>query len=332
MSSPTTKTFQYVLIPADSSRPVEARVGDTSGGLTDDELVKNAKAYFYEQSGGARKAAVLKGASPEQRQKLVQKFREEAAQANNHAVKELTEDQILSFVEAQHASPQTCEIMALTVPTKGNNYQAVSMYLAEQQGENVKKNERACHLLQACGHRLPETAGQKAPGVYGDMFVGRCYDNEGEGDEWLRVDFTEQDLEDWSDWMAVAKQGGGGGGSGASTVSSLSGTMGKFQEQQTIQQQQADLGYTWDQTEDEVEIRIVVDAIVKAKDVSIKFARSSLTVKIAGDVVVEGVTGGPVTVDESTYTLQDAGTGRELCIVLGKQEDGRTWAHAVKKS
>jgi HSP20 family molecular chaperone IbpA len=325
MATKQKQTFQYVFIPADPSAPVESRTGDKAGGLTDDELVLSAKQYFFVQSGGAKKAQALKEASPEQRHQLAEQFRE--AQTGNPMMQKLSDEQILSFVESSQSNPQ-CEIMALTVPTKGNGYQAVSMYVSES-GEG--RNDRASNLLEACGHRLPETANKRTPGVYGDVFCGRCHDNEGE-DEWRRVDFEPRDMEESSDWMTIAKRQGGGGGSGASNVASLTGTMGQLQSQQQVQQKQEDdLGYTWDQTEDEVEMKMAVPATIKAKDVSIKFARSSLTVKVGGEVLVEGATGGTVVVDESTYTLQDSGEGRELCIIMGKHEEGKTWAQAVNK-
>ena len=313
------KTFQYVFIPADSSAPVKTRTGDTSGGLTDDELVKNAKQYFFEQSGGAAKARALKEASPEDRQALVQQFRD--SQASNPQMQKLEDAQILSFLDATNSNPN-CEIMALTVPTKGNNYQAISMYVSET---GDKRNERASNLVAMSGHRLPEAVGQKTAGVYGDVFVGRCLDDEGR-DDWLRVDFTELDLEERADWIQIARAQGGGGGSGASNVASLTGTMGQ------LKTKEEDLGYTWTQTVDEVELKFAVAANIRGKDVNIKFSRSSLTVKVAGETLLEGPTGGAVVVDDSTYTLQDDDKGgRELCLIMGKHDEGRTWAYAVKK-
>lgn len=319
-------TFQYVFIPADSSAPVETRIGDTSGGLSHDELVKTAKQYFFQQSGGDARARILREASADERKALAQQFRDAQASTNanpqqQQLMQQLDDEQILSFLESQHSNPN-CEIMALTVPTRGNNYHAVSMYVSES---SDKKNERASNLLEACGHRLPETAGQKTAGVYGDVFVGRCYDNEGE-DEWRRADFGPQDLNESADWIQIARAQGGGGGSGASNVASLTGTLSQ------LKKQEEDLGYTWNQTSDEVELKFSVAASVKSKDVSIKFARSSLTVKVAGEILLDGPTGGNVVVDDSTYTLQDShGGGRELCLVLGKSDEGRAWAYAVKK-
>jgi hypothetical protein len=95
------------------------------------------------------------------------------------------------------------------------------------------------------------------------------------------------------------------------------------------QPEQQDLGYTWSQTDDEVELKFKCHSEIKGKHVQIKFGHSSLKVQVAGETLVEGGLGGTIVVDESTYTLQDEGKWRELCVVLGKTEAGRLWAHAL---
>mmetsp|Transcript_26100 Transcript_26100/g.39495 ORF Transcript_26100/g.39495 Transcript_26100/m.39495 type:complete len:322 (+) Transcript_26100:25-990(+) len=317
--------FQYVLIPADSSLPVECKTGDGSGGLSNDELVKSAKDYFFAQSGGASKVSAWQQATPDQRHAIAQQWRKHQKDQSIN----MTDDQILNYIQATQTNP-SCEIMALTVPTRGNDYNAVSMYVSDHSSESEIRNERASQLLLDCGHRLPETASRKEAGIYGDVFVGRCYDNEQDEDEgWKRLDFTHDDLASKSDWIKIAKSTNGGGGSGASNAASLSGTLNQMNMNSSKQNEEL-LGYKWDQTEEEVEIRFTVAADVKAKNVQIKFQHSSLSVKVSGETLAEGATGGAVVVDECTYTLQDdADNKRELCVILIKN-DGRVWPHAVK--
>jgi len=306
-----------------------------SGGLTNDELVQSAKDYFFVQNGGAAKAHAWKQATPDQRKAVANEWRKH----NEKASDTMTDDQIANYIQSSQGSP-SCEIMALTVPTKGNMYHAVSMYVSDDHHSNdSKKNERASQLLMDCGHRLPETESRKEAGVYGDIFAGRCYDNEmDENEGWKRLDFTPQDLESNSDWIQIAKQARGGGGSGGSNVASLSGMMKKQMDVTAPTQPDNDnnneesLGYKWDQTDDGVEMWFRLAADVKARQVQIKFQRSRLTVKVADETLVEGETGGGVIVDECTYTLQDdTNNQRELCIVLTKSEEGRVWAQAVRK-
>jgi hypothetical protein len=221
-----------------------------------------------------------------------------------------------------HASP-SCEIIALTVPTKGNQYRAVSMYVGED-SQKATLNRRATALMQACGHTPPAVEG-KDPGIYGDVFVGRCYDNE-ESDEWHRVDLTIREVENPStaDWCAIARSKGGGGGSGAEAAT-LSGVL-----TQTMSSPQSKV--TWSQTDDEVELKFQVPSGTKAKYVKVHFAMNSLKVTAAGQTLIQGSTGGKVAVDESTYTIQDADDGRELCVILSKKESGTIWPHAVESN
>lgn len=213
--------------------------------------------------------------------------------------------------------------MAVTVPTKGNNYRAVSMY-ASDNTQNLPLNPRATAIMQACGHAPPPSEGRD-PGVYGDVFVGRCEDNE-EGDVWQRVDMTVADVQDpaTAAWCAVAASPGGGGGSGAAAAS-LSGVM-----QQTVNSSGASSNVTWSQTDDEVTVNFQVASGTKGKYVKVLFGMNSLKVTVAGQTLINGTAGGAVNVDESTYTLQDADGGRELSVMLAKNKPGVVWPHAVQ--
>eukprot|EP00548_Thalassiothrix_antarctica_P000009 CAMPEP_0194136404 /NCGR_PEP_ID=MMETSP0152-20130528/6421_1 /TAXON_ID=1049557 /ORGANISM="Thalassiothrix antarctica, Strain L6-D1" /LENGTH=333 /DNA_ID=CAMNT_0038833041 /DNA_START=14 /DNA_END=1015 /DNA_ORIENTATION=- len=326
--------FQYVFIPADSSLSVEIKNGDMSGGLTNDILVQSAKDYFFAQSGGAAKALAWQQATSDQRHAVAKEWRKH----NNDESNKMTDDQIVSYIQSTQVSP-SCEIMALTVPTKGNMYRAISMYASDDHSSSMTKtkNYRASQLLMDCGHRLPETQSCQEAGVYGDIFVGRCYDNElDESEGWKRLDFTLQDLEITSDWIQIARQVNGGGGLGGSKIASLSGLMKQQVDVNNAQPSNNDnmsLGYKWEQTDEEVELCFCLAGSVTAKEVKIKFQRSHLTVKVGNITLVEGETGGGIIIDECTYTLQDdRNNQRELCIIMLKGEEGRVWARAVKQT
>ena len=63
--------------------------------------------------------------------------------------------------------------------------------------------------------------------------------------------------------------------------------------------------YAWTQTEEEVEIRVPVPAGTKAKGCKVKFDMASMSVSVAGEALLDGKLGGPVDVDESTWTISD---------------------------
>lgn len=84
--------------------------------------------------------------------------------------------------------------MALTVPTVANGFLAVSMYGDDNaRANNLPLNYRATKLMAAAGHSMPDGEDGSPGGVFGDVFVGRCKDDE-VGDVWERVDFTMDDV------------------------------------------------------------------------------------------------------------------------------------------
>mmetsp|Transcript_6818 Transcript_6818/g.9732 ORF Transcript_6818/g.9732 Transcript_6818/m.9732 type:complete len:341 (-) Transcript_6818:919-1941(-) len=321
-------TFSFVLIPAEEGSPMELKEGDKSGGLEKDYLISSVKQYFHEQRGGEDQAAKFDNLTPEERKALAAQIREQYIVNNPKAspqFAEMGDDQLIELVKSTQVSA-SCDIVALTVPTKANNYFAVSMYCGDEaKRRGSPYNSRATELLKACGHvpAANEDGDDQPPGIYGDVFVGRCFDKE-ETDVWQRVDFAINDVSPDAEWTLVARQKGGGGGGGTSSAHSLSGTMTNALQQNPAAGQQGqgtdDLGYAWSQTTEEVELKFAVASGTKAKYVKVNFGRDSLKVTVAGQTLVSGLTGGLVNKDECTYTIQDdeEGKGRELCVTLGK--------------
>ena len=213
-------------------------------------------------------------------------------------------------------------------------------------------HSRATELLVGCGHNITNTPtpsntisiGAAPPGgICGDAFVGRCHDDEA-ADIWKRVDFTIEDANPRSEWCDVARQPGGGGGGGGRAgggAQSLSGLMnqnaaitagggatsggnGGFHEGKGD-------GYTWSQNDEEVELRFPVSEGTKAKYVKVNFGRDKLKVVLSGQTLLSGALGGTIDVDDSTFTIEDAssGSGKELCITLGKKEEN-TWPFVIR--
>ena len=79
--------------------------------------------------------------------------------------------------------------------------------------DGAPRNDRATSLMEACGHRLPPGDDGLQGGVYGDVFVGRCRDDE-PGDVWERVDMGAGEVDPGSGWCVSARKEGGGGGEG----------------------------------------------------------------------------------------------------------------------
>lgn len=94
-------SFSYVFIPANEEAPIEAREGDKSGGLSDDVLVKTAKDFFFQQSGGDSRAEALNSAAPEERKTIAQQIRAQVMAKNPNAesqVSKMDDDALINFV------------------------------------------------------------------------------------------------------------------------------------------------------------------------------------------------------------------------------------------
>ena len=247
------------------------------------------------------------------------------------------------------AQASCLDIMAVTVPTRTNEYRAVSLYrFGGDRAQSLPANPRAMALVTSCGHAL-------ASQIHGNVFVGRAHDDE-DSDIWERVDFTVDDANPKSPWCQVARSTGGGGGSGKAAASSLSGILQQTQTQsgnlQVVSGNDtgtavgttalsygmdgapavSEQGYSWTQDKEEVEVRFVVPSETTAKDCKLHFGRNSLQVTVGGTVLVRGPTFLPIVADECTYTLtREAGAEtKDLIVTLIKEEYSKTWTFVVQ--
>jgi hypothetical protein len=347
-------SFHYVQIPADDSIAVIELEESKAGGLSDDALVKNAKAYFQEQTGAQARVAHIQQAGPDERKALAAQIRSQLASTPQaETVDSLDDDTVIKMIyESQTAV--SCDISAITVPTAGNSFIGVSMYMCQDAASHqMPTNQRATALLAACGHTV-------ATPVAGDCFVGRYHDNEKE-DIWDRMDFTAADADSGAAWCQQARSSGGGGGSGKAAAASLGNLVQQQQNQmagagggggggnmqvidtsggQSAGNDSSGFGAngapavmeewgSWTQKDDEVELKFSVAKGTKAKYCKMVFERQRIKVTVAGQVLLQGGTFDPVLADESTYTLEDEGEGRAMVVTLVKTEK-RTWAWAVK--
>lgn len=206
------------------------------------------------------------------------------------------------------------------------------MYTADDARiRNLPRNARATSLLTACGHAVREakaSIGAAPPGgIHGDAFVGRYHDDEAR-DVWEREDMDVEEVTvhrcPLPEWIELAlKPGGGSGGSVSTTTAATDNNNVPSIEDLKIGQGD---GYTWNQNDDEVELRFPMDGIdaIKARDVKIEFKMKSLKVVVFGKTLLDATLGGDVDTEDSTFTIEDGNSGKELCVTLGKKES-YTW-------
>ncbi|KAL3821716.1 hypothetical protein ACHAXA_008452 [Cyclostephanos tholiformis] len=267
---------------------------------------------------------------------------------------DLDDDALISIMMSTRNS-ETCEITALTVPTPLNQQRAVSMYSADDaRTQNLPYNRyetcnsrdascdgiagrmRARHLRRAIqrGHDRP--AGAYAATSSWDVVMTtrmRTYGNVSISPSRMRIH-----ARDGATWHDGRGGGESGGREAAAAGPILSGLMnqnavianGGANDGGGFREGKAD-GYTWSQNDEEVELRFPISVGTKAKYVKINFGTNKLRVVVAGQTLASGSLGGTVEVDDCTFTIEDAngGTGKELCVTLGKKE-GYTWPFVIR--
>lgn len=336
-------TFSYVLIPADTCCAVEEKQGSTSGGLTSDELIKKAKEYFSIQHNAILKSVyAIDDASEEDRKMLLDNIREQIKAknkdtSNNSDQSSIDDDSLLKMYKSA-CEATTCEILALTYPTKENNFEGVSMYISPNSNtssSSLPVNARATALMRACKYNEGASDRQVDDNtLHGDVFVGRYHDNEME-DIWIRTEFTADDASTQSEWCQIAatsalKRGGGN----APALMNMSSTT-KKEEKETTEE-----NYKWTQNDEELEIKLLLDADTKTKDIKINFSKKKILVKLSNNVLLNATTAADYIIDESTFTVQDVSIvdeegikkpQRELCIILAKKDcNAAWWEYAIK--
>ena len=332
--------FKFVLIPANAKLPIEEITADGAGGLSDDALVKHAKEYLSELTGAKSRAEIIANASTEQRKVLAQQVRDQMKDTIGNS--DIDDDALLDTIY-RNQSRGSCDITALTVPVSGNNYNAVSLYAADQAKESgLPLNHRATSILTACGHAISNG------GIYGDAFVGRAEDNE-VADIWRRIDFGISDADPAAEWCRIARSPSGGGGTGGkAAASSLSSLMNSGNAVQSIDTSTSNTATmygengalpvqeawgSWTQSKEDIELVFQVEVGTKAKDCEVKFRTQQVSVAVKGKSLLEenSFLFDPITPEDCTFTLQDAKDHRELAVTLTKVNP-RTWAWVIRKT
>lgn len=202
-----------------------------------------------------------------------------------------------------------CEAWPLSRPSETNDYRKVSLYIDEIGALRARpRNARAEALALACG--LAGVA------IHGDAYVGRCGRAPAGGER--NESFGLAELEHSSPWVVTARQTHG--------QQALEQNFGDDEHLKSGGDAEAD-GYTWTQTEDDVEVRVckgVPSEKGSKKRIKVSYGKgASLTVHVDGTPVLELATlFDRVAPDECSWSL-DGGT---LVVQMEKVEP-RAWAH-----
>jgi hypothetical protein len=304
---PGTRTFRFVRIPADAAMPLSeeeavvpvAEEGEASGVARGvDRLTSLLKARF---SGGAVDEAALKST------------------AAAHHLTNTASAAVLEKLSAASVAAGGGAVEAFRVAD------GVNLYLdAVGALKQLPPNPRASRLAARCGFgEVP---------FFGDMFIGRLHGGGGGGPPGSNADFTLADMIGFDGatppaWLGRAAQenlerqrreGGAGraAAAGGMTADELAARGGE--------------GYTWSQTQEDVEVVVPLPEGMRAKRCKVVFGvrRLKVVVPAAGaeaeaapyELLIDPLFG-KIAPDDSTWTVSDG----KLVVTLEKIKAKAVW-------
>lgn len=251
------RTFKYVYIPVDKTKPMTELRHETNSSLEDDNLREKLREHF------AARASLSCDALDSYVASLKQKVSSKT-----------------SVNLRQVALSISVETYALTIPSKEFPL-AVSLYTDEKAvAKKLELNERAMGLSRACGAKQE---------LRGDCFVSRYFDDD---DQWIRKDFCLSDCSSDAPWIRQARNNSKGGG--MASLSSLYDQLGgssqdpvKIDATQVIQSEMEKTrthgeNVVWHQTDTDVEICVMLPAGVNKRDIKVVSHRKSLSIHLEG--------------------------------------------------
>jgi hypothetical protein len=282
--------ISYVLVPADSSKPLQQLQCKRTKTTTGDVLLQHLKIVF---AAGSENVDVG----------LLQ---QQPTQTLTGQETPTVSDATLRQVAAEgHA-----ESFSLVHPVPGNNFTGINMYLDEVgMLKRLPLNQRASDYAAQAGYNPP-------PVFYGDVYLGRVKQkpvvtnlpfllgpDTAMTADWLRAAASQNldyqhELNERTGRDALQPEVAGGGGVPAEEV-----------------------GFSWTQTEQELEVVVKLPETATSRDVKVAFKPQSMQVTCGKNALVAEQLFERVDVDACTWTLEGEGEDRKLIISMEKQED-----------
>lgn len=294
--------ISYVLIPADTSQPIQELSFVPKSLIGGDALTTHLKNAF---SGSRNKVDVS----------LLLEQRNATTMGSSETPSSVSEDTLTEVAKEGHV-----EVFNLVHPTPSNNCVGVNIYLDEVgMLKRLKTNSRASNYAKLAGYSPPPT-------FYGDVFLGRIRKlskSNGCGSlvvenmnfdmptdakpnaEWIQNAAT-QNLEYQMEVNQIT-------GTVGATQAAVDGSDGKVKQES---------GYSWTQTEEELEISIDLPSAeeVKSKQIQVKFKPKSLVVTCRTEQLLELELFEKVDVDGCTWTLD-----RPILVVTMEKVEQALW-------
>jgi hypothetical protein len=282
--------ISYVLVPADTSKPLEELYFRPPAGANGDLLVDHLKKAFL-------------GKSSEVDLSLLQKQGAQTLMGSGDGPSQVSDDSLQKV-----AAEANVETFSLCQPNPKNKFTSVHIYLDEiGLLKRLPLNRRASDYASKAGFNPP-------PQFYGDVFMGRVQKkptvknislllgpDTAPDALWLRS-ATAENLEFQMEMNRIT---------GRSDTQPDKVGDGKSKQED---------GYSWTQTEEELEVAVPLPKDAVAKDVKVKFLSQSIELSCKKETLVAIRLFEKVDVDGCTWTVDKSKDDLSIVVSMEKVE------------
>jgi CS domain len=291
-------SISYVLLPADTSKPLQeltfpSPLLEQGGVATSDPLAEHLRAAFKQKGDRADLSLLQKGTTD--------------LFLGSAGAPTTVSDAALQEVAAQG----NVEVFALVHGCPSNDFTTVNIYLDEAgMLKRLPLNPRATNYAKVAGFNPP-------PQFYGDVFLGRVQ----------RKPFVRQlsfcvgeDTAMDAAWLRKAAD--------ANLEHQLAKNRltGRNERQPDIAGQdgkeKVEEGYSWTQTEEELELNFALPVEASSKEIHVKFGQQLIQVEFQKKSLSVVKLFQRVDVDSGTWVLEKAADKRKLVVTVEKTEEG----------
>ena len=294
------REISYVWVPADDSQPMQERSVRVPANYRGDYLVDYLQKEF---ASGADKVDIS----------LLQQQAQQTLAASPDTPSSVSEASLKQV--AQTASVET---FTLVHPTPANQFTSIQIYLDEVgMLKRLPLNPRAAAYAERAGF-VP------APQFYGNVFLGRVQKKPALVNQSFRLGV---DTAPDAPWLSRATT------ENLEYQTALNETTGRKNARQAAvpgsdgQAQVAD-GFSWTQTEEELEVVVSIPASINSKDLQVKFRPRDLAVTVAKEPKVSVRLFAQVDVDGCTWTV-DRSSGNSdssgTLVITMEKSDAALW-------
>ena len=283
--------ISYVLVPADTSKPLQELTFRPEPGASGDLLLDILKPAFR---GNADKVDIS----------LLQQQGAQTLAASSDSPPQVSEAAL-----QQVAAEANVEVFSLVHATPGNKFTGVNIYLDEVgMLKRLPLNKRASDYASSAGFNPP-------PQFYGDVFLGRIQKKPAIRNLSFRLGpDTAMD----TTWLQA------GSIDNLEHQLEMNRITGRNEMQPSVagdgKPKQED-GFSWTQTEEELEMSVSLPAGATSKDVQVKLHPQSIVVICKKETVLTIKLFERVDVDGCTWTLEKSGDARNLVVTMEKVEE-----------